>query len=281
MNVAARLVFVSSKCDHITPLLRQLHWLKVPWRIDYKLAVLVYKCLHGLAPTSPSSRISFAGICIPLRLMNCQPTATELFQLPLYGSGTVFHSISHLLRHFLSSALAWRHTSSNYVTRNYCCRAREVTLSFVYMLIALTYLLCGGCCRRMALRNLRVAYQKRRRVTLLELYIDKNKQQFKRYYDMFTAHIWMASKYLLVTRRCPKHCLHSIWRVLHCSWMQVSWLRCLTTSVTRLNLHMAETLWQVHLLTNLFIHLWDPRLISHRFDWTSFKSFIVDYCSLF
>ena len=51
MNTAVRLVFASSKCDHITLLLRQLHWLKVPWRIDYKLAVLVYKCLHGLAPS--------------------------------------------------------------------------------------------------------------------------------------------------------------------------------------------------------------------------------------
>jgi len=51
MNAAARLLFASSKCDHITPVLRQLHWLKVPWRIDYKLAVLVYKCLHGLAPS--------------------------------------------------------------------------------------------------------------------------------------------------------------------------------------------------------------------------------------
>ena len=30
-------------------ILRQLHWLKVPWRIDYKLAILVYRCLHGLA----------------------------------------------------------------------------------------------------------------------------------------------------------------------------------------------------------------------------------------
>jgi len=40
-----------AECDHIMPLLRQLHWLKVPWRIDYKLAVLVYKCLHDLAPS--------------------------------------------------------------------------------------------------------------------------------------------------------------------------------------------------------------------------------------
>ena len=49
-------------------------------------------------------------------------------------SGTVFRSISRLLRHFLSSALAWRHTSSNSVTR-------EVMLSFMDTLIALTCLL--------------------------------------------------------------------------------------------------------------------------------------------
>ena len=49
MNAATQLVFTSSKCDHIMPLRRQLHWLKVSWKIGYKLAVLVYKCVHGLA----------------------------------------------------------------------------------------------------------------------------------------------------------------------------------------------------------------------------------------
>ena len=43
--------FSSSRFDHITPLFRQLHWLKVPERIDYKLALLVYKCLQGVAPS--------------------------------------------------------------------------------------------------------------------------------------------------------------------------------------------------------------------------------------
>ena len=45
------MVFSSSMFDHITPLLRQLLWLKVPERIDYKLALLVYKCLQGVAPS--------------------------------------------------------------------------------------------------------------------------------------------------------------------------------------------------------------------------------------
>jgi len=50
MNAAARLIYSSSRFNHITPLLRQLHWLKEKERIDYKLAVLVFKWVHGSAP---------------------------------------------------------------------------------------------------------------------------------------------------------------------------------------------------------------------------------------
>jgi len=50
MNAAARLVCSARKCDHITPLLHDLHWLRVPQRIEFKLAVLAFCCLHGMAP---------------------------------------------------------------------------------------------------------------------------------------------------------------------------------------------------------------------------------------
>ena len=50
VNAAARLVLSARKFDHVTPLLRDLHWLRVPERITFRLAVLVYRCLHGLAP---------------------------------------------------------------------------------------------------------------------------------------------------------------------------------------------------------------------------------------
>ena len=36
--------------EHVTPLLRDLHWLRVPERMEFKLAVLVFRCLHGTAP---------------------------------------------------------------------------------------------------------------------------------------------------------------------------------------------------------------------------------------
>ena len=50
LNAAARLIFSSRKYDHITPLLRELHWLRVPERIQFRLCVQIYRCLHGMAP---------------------------------------------------------------------------------------------------------------------------------------------------------------------------------------------------------------------------------------
>ena len=38
------------RCDHISPLLQSLHWLRVADRITFRLAVLTYRCLHSSAP---------------------------------------------------------------------------------------------------------------------------------------------------------------------------------------------------------------------------------------
>ena len=51
LNAAARLIFSARKHDHISPLLNDLHWLWVPQRTEFKLAVLVYLCLHSTAPS--------------------------------------------------------------------------------------------------------------------------------------------------------------------------------------------------------------------------------------
>jgi len=50
-NAAARLLASASRCDHITPLLRQLHWLPVQRRVEFKIACLVHQSLASLAPT--------------------------------------------------------------------------------------------------------------------------------------------------------------------------------------------------------------------------------------
>jgi len=50
VDAAARLTYLSSRFDHFTPLLRQFHLPKAKERIDFKLAVLLFKCVHGSAP---------------------------------------------------------------------------------------------------------------------------------------------------------------------------------------------------------------------------------------
>uniref|UniRef100_H3A3B7 Reverse transcriptase domain-containing protein n=1 Tax=Latimeria chalumnae TaxID=7897 RepID=H3A3B7_LATCH len=49
-NSAARVVKNVSRFDHITPVLHELHWLPVRWRITFKVLVLVFKSLNGLGP---------------------------------------------------------------------------------------------------------------------------------------------------------------------------------------------------------------------------------------
>ena len=50
-NKAPRLITETRQRDHITPVLKELHWLSVSSRIKYKVLVLAYKCVHGQAPS--------------------------------------------------------------------------------------------------------------------------------------------------------------------------------------------------------------------------------------
>jgi len=63
LNWAIRVILGGSKYDHVTPLIRDdLHWPCVPERITFKLCLLVYKALHGLAP------VYIKSMCVPVSL---------------------------------------------------------------------------------------------------------------------------------------------------------------------------------------------------------------------
>ena len=51
LNSSVRLVAGARKYDHVTPLLRDRHWLPIAERVEYKLCTLVFRCLHGSAPS--------------------------------------------------------------------------------------------------------------------------------------------------------------------------------------------------------------------------------------
>jgi hypothetical protein len=50
-NTAARILTRNKQFDHVTPVLASLHWIPFKERADFKVLLLTYKALHGLAPT--------------------------------------------------------------------------------------------------------------------------------------------------------------------------------------------------------------------------------------
>ena len=49
-NAAAKTIFLAGRRTHVTPLLKQLHWLPVIYRSMFKVLVLTYKAVSGMAP---------------------------------------------------------------------------------------------------------------------------------------------------------------------------------------------------------------------------------------
>ena len=49
-NTAARVIAGARKHQHITPILKQLHWLPICRRIEFKLLILTYRALYGQTP---------------------------------------------------------------------------------------------------------------------------------------------------------------------------------------------------------------------------------------
>ena len=58
-NAAARIIAGTRKYDRITPVLRELHWLPVKERIDFKVLLLTFKALNNMAPAYLKGMLRF------------------------------------------------------------------------------------------------------------------------------------------------------------------------------------------------------------------------------
>ena len=85
LNSAARLIHLTSRYEHITPLLIQLHWLPIEHRITFKIAVITFKALHGAAPNYITDLIKPYTPGRLLRSSNQLLLSTSKFNLKTYG----------------------------------------------------------------------------------------------------------------------------------------------------------------------------------------------------
>ena len=53
LNAAARLVFRLGRYDHVSDALATLHWLRLPQRVDFKVAIMLFHCAAWSRATIP------------------------------------------------------------------------------------------------------------------------------------------------------------------------------------------------------------------------------------
>ena len=84
---AARLLTFSPKYIHITPMLKELHWLPVHLRVEFKILLITFKVLHDCAPVYIKDLIKQYQPVHELRSShkNLLVTCTCEFTLNFYG----------------------------------------------------------------------------------------------------------------------------------------------------------------------------------------------------
>ena len=67
--------------DRMTPHLKDLHWLPIPYRIDFKVAVLTYRCLNGCAPSYSTNVVSLRNSNRGTRVLRSSTAPSTLYDL--------------------------------------------------------------------------------------------------------------------------------------------------------------------------------------------------------
>jgi len=88
LNASARMIFQLCRSDHITDALASLHWLLVPERIQFKIAVLTYTVLHGTAPRYMGPLVRVSDLPGRRRLRSA---STDRLVVPPFKLSTIDH----------------------------------------------------------------------------------------------------------------------------------------------------------------------------------------------
>ena len=85
-NAAARVITRVTRFDHVTPLLKDLHWLPVHHRIQYKTALTAFDAVHGVAPVYLQDLVTEYTPSRPLRSSNDLLLSRRSASLIRYGA---------------------------------------------------------------------------------------------------------------------------------------------------------------------------------------------------
>jgi len=147
-NAAVCLVTRARKFYCVTLVMWELHWLPVWQRIRFKTAVLVFRCLHGLAAaylseycklTTGRSHLRSANAC----LLSVPHTQTTYGDRSFAVSGTVY--LWQVTSRRRLSEDSWRHSYLTVLIISYVDSYIDID-SYITVLPSLpTWRICGPC----------------------------------------------------------------------------------------------------------------------------------------
>ena len=112
-NCAAGLVLSGRRQDHITPMLKELHWLPVEQRIVFKILLFTYKALNGLAPVYLSDLLNDYTPVRDLRSSSQNLLLVPLSNLKSYRNTSAFSICAPKLWNFLPIHIKCSQSVSN------------------------------------------------------------------------------------------------------------------------------------------------------------------------
>ena len=130
-NNAARLVLQKSKRQHVTPLLKQLHWLPIQTRIDYKLATLAFRHFDGSLPQYLSSRLDIYQPSRSLRSSNDWLLKVPRWKLKSFGYRSFSYQGPFILLFHVSSYVHILHLSVCYDNVQRCEDTDSAKLRYI------------------------------------------------------------------------------------------------------------------------------------------------------
>ena len=89
-NFAARIVTGARKYDHITPILKELHWLPVAKQLEVRDTLMAFKCIKGLAPPSLCNKFTTRS-----QVHNRNTRNNDKLNIPFFRSATGQRSFSY------------------------------------------------------------------------------------------------------------------------------------------------------------------------------------------
>ncbi len=95
-NAAARVLTRTRKYDHISPVLSTRHWLPIKYRIDFKILLITYKALNGLAPQYLSELLSNYSPPHLIRSQNSGHLITPRISKSTAGGRSFFYLVPEL-----------------------------------------------------------------------------------------------------------------------------------------------------------------------------------------